>query len=56
MPIKTMATVLREDREKLKRAASDRMRQKWGATPKIETKAQIKKTTKSTAVDLAARL
>jgi hypothetical protein len=35
MPIKTVADFLREDREKLRKAALDRMRQKWGATVKI---------------------
>ena len=43
MPIKTVAALLREDRDKLRKAASDRMRQRW-AKPKIETKAQLAKT------------
>ena len=47
MPIKTVADFLREDREKLRKAALDRMRQKWGAAVKIETRPQLSKTAKA---------
>jgi len=44
MPIKTVAALLCEDRDKLRKAAADRMRQLW-AKPKIETKEQPAKAT-----------
>jgi hypothetical protein len=37
MTAKAMAALLSEEREKLRRAASKKMRERWIAGPKIET-------------------
>jgi hypothetical protein len=54
MPTQTYTAFLRAEREKLRKAASERMRQGWAAKPKIETQPQPKKTAK-TASDSHAR-
>jgi hypothetical protein len=38
MPTQTHIAFLRAEREKLRKAATERMRQGWAAKPKIETK------------------
>jgi len=56
MPIKTIAAFLREDRDKRRKDALDKMRQRW-AKPKIAMKAQLEKAkAKATAVGLGHRL
>jgi len=56
MPIKTVAAFLREDRNKLRKAALERMRRRWIAMPKTETKSKRRKKNTATAGKLAIQL
>ena len=47
MLTQTYPAFLRAEREKLRKAASERMRQRWAAKPKTETKSKPEKIAKA---------